>query len=168
MGGALGTGQPAVGAPAAVGRLDAVAAVGDNPGVDPVREATADGARPWPVRCRRAAVVGAIVVYALLAAVCRPLTRPALVAVLLVGAPLCWLGVRRRPGRARPVGRRSAAVWLGLAGLAVAFELALWLGPDDAAHPTLSTLADPALSSYPGRVIGYLVWVGSGAWLVSR
>jgi hypothetical protein len=113
-------------------------------------------------------VLGAVVAYALLAAVCRPLTGPALVAVLAAGLPLCWLGVLRRPRRARPVGRRSAAVWLGVGALGGAFELALRLGPDDAAHPTLSTLADPVLSTYPGRVLGYLLWVGTGAWLASR
>jgi disulfide bond formation protein DsbB len=112
--------------------------------------------------------MGAIVAYALLAALCRPLTRPALLAVLVVGAPMCWFGVRRRPRRAGPVGGRSAAVWLGLGALAAAYELGLWLGPDDAAHPTLSTLADPVLSTYPGRVLGYLLWAGAGAWLVSR
>ncbi len=137
--------------------------MGDNPGVNPAGKAIADGGRR-----RRAAVVGATVAYALLAALCRPLTGPALVAVLVAGLPLCWIGVRRRPRRAGPVGRRSAAVWLGLAASAVAFELALWLGPDDEAHPTLSTLADPVLSTYPGRVLGYLLWLGSGLWLASR
>jgi hypothetical protein len=136
--------------------------------VDPAQEASVEGVRPWPVRRRRAVIVGAVVAYALLAALCRPLTGPALGAVLVAGAPLCWLGVRRRPRRARSAGARSAAVWLGLAGLAAAFELGLWLGPDDAAHPTLSTLADPVLSTYPGRVLGYVLWVGSGVWLVSR
>ena len=136
--------------------------------MDRARAVAADGARPWPAWCRRAAIIGAIVAYALSAALCRPLTGPALGAVLIAGAPLCWLGVRRRPRRARPVGARSAAVWLGLGGLAAAVELGLWLGPDDPAHPTLSTLADPVLSTYPGRVLGYLLWVGSGVWLVSR
>jgi hypothetical protein len=117
---------------------------------------------------RRAAVIGAIAAYALLAAVFRPLTGAALVAVLVAGTPLCWLGVRRRPRHAESVGRRSAVVWLGLGGLAAAFELGLRLGPNDAAHPTLSTLADPVLSTYPGRVLGYLLWIGSGAWLVTR
>jgi hypothetical protein len=37
-----------------------------------------------------------------------------------------------------------------------------------AGHPTLSTLADPVLGTYPGRVIGYLLWLGAGLWLVSR
>jgi hypothetical protein len=59
-------------------------------------------------------------------------------------------------------------VWLGIGGLVAAFEIALRLGPDDLAHPTLSTLADPVLSTYPGRVLGYLLWIGSGVWLVSR
>ncbi|MEU4421693.1 hypothetical protein AB0F81_13800 [Actinoplanes sp. NPDC024001] len=117
---------------------------------------------------RRAAVAAAVVAYALVAALCRPLTGSALVAVLLAGLPLVLIGVWRRPRRAEPAGGRSAAVWLGAAALAVAFELGVWLGPDDAAHPTLSTLADPLLSTYPGRVLGYLLWLGGGLWLVTR
>jgi hypothetical protein len=113
-------------------------------------------------------VTAAVVTYALVAALCRPLTTPALVAVLAAGIPLCWLGVRRPPRRAQPVGRRSAVVWWGVGGLAAAVELGIWLGPDDAAHPTLSTLADPVLSTYPGRVLGYLLWIGLGVWLVRR
>ena len=137
--------------------------------MDPAREIIADGVRqPSPVRRSRAAVIGAIVAYALLAAMFRPLTGAALVAVLVAGAPLCWLGVRRRPRHTESVGRRSAVVWLGLGGLAAAFELGIWLGPDDAAHPTLSTLADPILSTYPGRVLGYVLWIGSGVWLATR
>ena len=68
---------------------------------------------------------------------------------------------------ARRVGGRSAAVWLGFGGWP-GFQRGLRLQPDDAAHPTLNTLADPVLSIYPGRVLGYLLWIGSGAWLVSR
>jgi hypothetical protein len=117
---------------------------------------------------RRAAVIAAVVAYALVAALCQPLTGPALIAVLVVGAPLFSVGVWRRPSRVQPAGRRSAAVWLGVGALAGAFELGVWLGPDDTAHPTLSTLADPLLSTYPGRVIGYLIWIGAGLWLVSR
>jgi len=135
--------------------------------MDPETTAVDRGGRP-PVGRRHAAVVAVVVAYALVAALTRPLTGAALVAVLVAGAPLCWAGVRRRPLRAEPVGARSAAVWLGVGGLAGAFELGVLLGPDDAAHPTLSTLADPALSTYPGRVIGYLLWVGAGLWLVSR
>jgi hypothetical protein len=133
-----------------------------------VKRRTAGGSRTAPGWRRRAAIAAAIGGYALLAAVCRPLTGPALVAVLVVGAPLFWFGVRRRPHRAPPVGTRSAAVWSGVGAAAAAYELALRLGPDDLTYPTLSTLADPALSTYPGRVLGYLLWIGAGAWLVSR
>jgi hypothetical protein len=135
--------------------------------MDPAAQA-ADRARPRSAPRRRAAVIAAVLAYALVAALCRPLTGAALAAVLLAGAPLAVIGVLRRPRRAHPVGRRSAAVWLGVGGLAGAFELAVFLGPDDVAHPTLSTLADPLLGTYPGRVFGYLLWLGAGLWLVSR
>lgn len=117
---------------------------------------------------RHVVVAVAAGAYALAAAVCRPQTAPALFAVAVVGVPLFCIGVWRRPRAARPAGARSAAVWLGLAGVGVAFELGLWFGPDDIEHPTLSTLADPLLSTYPGRVAGYAAWIGSGLWLVTR
>lgn len=132
---------------------------GDNAEVDPAH-------RPLPRR--RAAIVVAVVAYALVAATCRPLTSAALGAVLVAGIPLCWAGIRRRPRRAEPIGGRSVAMWSGLGALAAAVELGVRLGPDDTAHPTLSTLADPVLGTYPGRVIGYLLWLGAGLWLVSR
>ena len=121
-------------------------------------------------RVRCGVVVG---LYALVAALCRPLTVPALVAVMVVGVPLFCVGVWRRPvvagpAGARSAGARSAAVWLGLAFVGVAFELGLWLGPNDTDHPTLSTLTDPVLNTYVGRVLGYVAWVGSGVWLVTR
>ena len=134
--------------------------------MDPVRQAADGGQRP--LSRRRAAVIAAVVAYALVAGVFRPFSNAALGAVLVAGIPLCWVGVRRRPRRAEPVGRRSAAVWLGVGVVAGAFELAVLLGPDDAAHPTLSLLADPLLDTYPGRVLGYLLWLGAGLWLVSR
>ena len=135
--------------------------------MDSVGPASGDDRRR-PARYGRAAAVIAVIAYALAAAVCRPLTGAALGAVLIAGIPLCWVGVRRRPRRAEPVGGRSVAVWAGLGGLALAVELGVLLGPDDTAHPTLSTLADPVLSTYPGRVIGYLLWIGAGLWLVRR
>jgi len=136
--------------------------------VAPTNDLTARGSGAGPGWTRRAAIVGAIGGYALLAALCRPLTGPALVAVLVAGTPLFCYGVRRRPRVAEPVGTWSAAVWLGVGVVTAALELSLWLGPNDLAYPTLSTLADPALSSYPGRLVGYLLWLSVGAWLVSR
>lgn len=117
---------------------------------------------------RRVAVVTVMVAYALVAALCRPLTWGSLIAVLAAGLPLSALGIRNRPRRPQPAGARSAAFWLSIGVLAGAYELGLWLGPDDAAYPTLSTLADPVLATYPGRVAGYLLWIGAGVWLVRR
>ncbi|GAA0949645.1 hypothetical protein [Virgisporangium aurantiacum] len=108
-----------------------------------------------------------IVAYALAAGFCRPLTVPALAAVLLVGVPLVWLGVRRAPA-VPAVSGRTVAVWSGVAAVGVALELALRLGPNNTAWPTLSTLLDPLLETYPGRVAGYLLWLGAGAWLVRQ
>jgi hypothetical protein len=119
-------------------------------------------------------VVLLVLAYAPAAALCRPLTRPALAAVLLAGVPLVWYGMRGRgrPSRRAPAapvaGRRSVAVWGGLCAAGVAVELALRLGPNDLTWPTLSTLLDPVLATYPGRVAGYAVWLGAGVWLVRR
>jgi hypothetical protein len=109
-----------------------------------------------------------VVVYAGLAALCRPLTLPALGAVLLVGVPLAWYGVRRRPVELAPVGTSSVAVWGGVGAVVVTLELALLAGPNDLMWPTLSTLLDPVLATYPGRVLGYVLWLGAGVWLVRR
>lgn len=109
-----------------------------------------------------------VLVYAAVAALCRPLTLPALAAVLLVGVPLAWYGVRRRPVAATPVGRSSVAAWGGIGAVVVMVELALLAGPNDLTWPTLSTLLDPVLATYPGRVVGYLLWLGAGVWLVRR
>jgi len=117
---------------------------------------------------QRVALAAAVLAYALVAAACQPLTWPALVAVLLPGVPLVWLGLRREPPGGTPLGRRSVAVWLGIVAVGAAGELALRLGPNDLTYPTLSTLADPALATYPGRVAGYLLWIGTGLWLVRR
>jgi hypothetical protein len=108
-----------------------------------------------------------VVAFALAAAFCRPLTVPALAAVLLVGVPLAWLGVRRTPD-VPAVSGRTVAMWGGVAAVGVTVELALRLGPNNTAWPTLSTLLDPLTETYPGRVAGYLLWLGAGVWLVSR
>jgi hypothetical protein len=108
-----------------------------------------------------------VVAYALAAAFCRPLTLAALAAVLLVGVPVVWFGVRARPV-VPAVSGRTVAVWGGVAAVGVTLELALRLGPNNRAWPTLSTLLDPVLETYPGRAVGYLLWLGAGVWLVRR
>ncbi|MEU3452987.1 hypothetical protein ABZ671_05200 [Micromonospora sp. NPDC006766] len=110
----------------------------------------------------------AVIGYALIAAVARPLTGPAAAAVLLPGAVLLVVGLRRVPDRLRRVGPRAAVTWLGLGVLFCLWELGALLSGNDEAHPTFSILTDPLLDTYLGRVVGYLLWLGTGAWLVTR
>jgi hypothetical protein len=55
-----------------------------------------------------------------------------------------------------------------LALLLVAWELIAVFWGNDSAHPTLSLLLDPVLDTYPGRLFGYLAWLGVGRWLGTR
>jgi hypothetical protein len=123
-----------------------------------------------------------ILLYAALAALCRPLTAPAAVVVLLPGAALLALMAWRRPppGRAVRLGwrrtppgravcsRRSLVPWAVLVLLFGGWELTAALWGNDSAHPTFSLLLDPVLETYPGRLLGWLAWLGLGRWLVSR
>jgi hypothetical protein len=110
----------------------------------------------------------AIVGYAVPAALCRPLTTPAAIAVAVPGAVLLVLAVRRAASPQEPVSRRHAAPWVGLLLLFGAWELTAVLWGNDAAHPTLSLLLDPALETYPGRLAAWLLWLAAGRWLVTR
>jgi hypothetical protein len=110
-----------------------------------------------------------ILLYAALAAFCRPLTAPAAVVVLLAGAALLALAARRRvpPGRS-VCSRRSLVPWVVLVLLFGGWELTAALWGNDSAHPTFSLLLDPVLETYPGRLLGWLAWLGLGRWLVTR
>ncbi|MFB9234034.1 hypothetical protein ACFFWC_00535 [Plantactinospora siamensis] len=128
---------------------------------------TAARGAAWPM-LRRVPVSVAVIGYALCAALAQPLTLAALVAVLLPGVPLAWYGVRRTPRTRIWAGRRTVLTWLGLGVAFCLWELGAFLAGNDDAHPTFSMLADPVLAGYPGRVAGYLLWLGTGAWLVRR
>lgn len=110
----------------------------------------------------------AMIGYALLAAFARPLTAPAVAAILVPGSALLYWGVRRAPTRSIRVSRATVATWLGLGLVFCGWELVAYYSGNDPAHPTLSILTDPVFATYPGRVAGYLVWLLTGAWLVTR
>ena len=111
-----------------------------------------------------------IVGYALIAAVFRPLTMPAAVAVLIPGVLLLALRATRpvRPLPSGAVSPGAAALWLGLAAAGAAWWLVALLWGNDPQHPTLSLLLDPILETYPARVLGYALWLAAGRWLVTR
>jgi len=134
-------------------------------------------AHTWGVSAEQVAARGArlgrwdalILVYAALAALCRPLTAPAVVVVLLPGAALLALAAwRHAPPRRAVCPRRGVVPWAVLALLFGGWELPAALWGNDSAHPTLSLLLDPVLETYPGRLLGWLAWLGVGRWLVTR
>jgi hypothetical protein len=117
---------------------------------------------------RRVGWGAAVAGYAAVAALCRPLTIPAAVAVVLAVIALVVLAAHRgRPPRVA-VERRHVVPWVVLLALFAAWETTAALWGNDAAHPTLSLLLDPVLETYPGRLVGWTAWLGVGAWLVTR
>ncbi|GIF73247.1 hypothetical protein [Asanoa siamensis] len=117
---------------------------------------------------RYAAVVVMIVGYALVAAIARPLTLPASFTVLVPGLALIVWGTRRVPNRTVHTTRSTVAIWFTLLGLFCVWELVAFGWGNDQAHPTLSLAFDPVLENYPARVVGYVIWLSTGAWVATR
>ena len=101
---------------------------------------------------------------------------PATVAIIALGAAVVvtgWRGARR----SRPATGRLPATGLALWG-AVLVAGGLWelaallqqpnLATGSYAHPTISTLTDPVLSTWAGRSIVLAGWLGLGWFLVER
>jgi hypothetical protein len=122
----------------------------------------------WEVRVRLDRWDAAVVGYAMLAGLCRPLTVEAAAAVALPAIALVVLAAHRRPRPRVVLAGRPRASWAGLVVLFAAWEATAALWSNDAAHPTLSLLLDPVLATYPGRVVGWIAWLGLGRWLVTR
>ena|SRR5689334_1864869 len=120
------------------------------------------------VRGRLGRCDAVLVGYAALAALCRPLTVAAAVAVVLPAIALVAVAGRRRPPPRAVLARRQVAPWAALVAAVAAWEATALLWGNDAAHPTLSLMLDPVLATYLGRVVGWIGWLGVGRWLVNR
>ena len=112
-------------------------------------------------------VVVVALVYSWIAASFRPFTWPMYVATaipIIVCLPATF---RRMPAvRDEPSApRRGTAVWIGLVVLLVAWELLAYFSSPRHDHPTLSTIADNAMSSHPGRAVAFALWLVLG-WLL--
>jgi hypothetical protein len=144
--------------------------------VDRSVPSTTDGIGPGPrqdevvAACRRLDRWDALIVgCALLAALARPLTTSAVLAVAVPGVLLLALRVRRPVARPVEVGMRGGTVaWSALAAGVAAWWLVAFTWGNDANHPTLSLLLDPVFDTYPGRLAGWLAWLCAGRWLVTR
>jgi hypothetical protein len=140
----------------------------------------AQGAPPAPARGRRRGLVLAwLAGGALYVVVVGSFSRyswPATAAVVALGAAVVAAGWRdpRHPARAPA---KLPTIGLALWGL-VLVAGCLWeltslfeqpsLTTDSYAHPTISTLTDPVLSSWAGRSVILAAWLGLGWFLAER
>jgi hypothetical protein len=117
----------------------------------------------WPV----VAVVGAALVYAWIASGLRPFTHAQAVAVaipLVVGG----IAMLRVPRTGDGVTRRGSWVWAVLFGVLLTWELISYRLSPRVDHPTLSSIADWAMSTHPGRFVMFAAWLAVGYWLFRR
>jgi hypothetical protein len=102
----------------------------------------------------------------------RPFSIAATVAVVGSGAVAITIGLtgvrhpQRRTDRVIPV--RGMAVWLALASVIVAFELAQFAQHPRAAHPTLSSIVNTLLDAHVARTVAFAAWLVTAAMLAAR
>jgi hypothetical protein len=101
-----------------------------------------------------------------------PLTA-AVVAPGAAAVTFAWTGTPVAVPEADTTGRPSAVPWVVVMLALAAWEVqALLLQPtlttSSWAHPTLSTLMDPVLSSHLGRSVSLAAWLGLGGYLMER
>ncbi len=135
-------------------------------------QARARWRRPAPI----AAWVAGGVLYAVVVGSFSRYSWPATVPVAGLGAVVVAIGWRG-PRHTRPAPPRPPLVGLALWG-AVFVAACLWelwslleqpnLATSSYAHPTISTLTDPVLSTWAGRSIVQAAWLGLGWFLVER
>ena len=158
-----GAGPGAPPAPIAAGQVDGQQA--------DVPQASARWRRPALLAAGLAGVVYAVVVGSF-----SRYSWPATVAVAGLGAVVVAIGWRG-PRHARPAPPRPPLAGLALWG-AVFVAACLWelwslleqpnLATSSYAHPTISTLTDPMLSTWAGRSIVLAAWLALGWFLVER
>ena len=183
----VATASPVEASPAEVGPAEARPVEAD-PAAREDAVLTAAGAPPAPIaggpsataRRRRPALLAAGlaggVLYAVVVGSFSRYSWPATVAVAGLGAAVVAIGWRG-PRHTRPAPPRPPLTGLVLWGvLAVACCLwELWslleqpnLATSSYAHPTISTLTDPVLSTWAGRSVVLAAWLGLGWFLVER
>ena len=88
------------------------------------------------------------------------------VAIGLVAVGFALRG--RRVGVRTPVTARAAAPWAVALGGIAALELGALAYDDRLAFPTISWLVGPEFVDPAVRLVGYVVWICAGYWLVRR
>jgi hypothetical protein len=127
--------------------------------------------RPRRVSWPAAVIVAVALVYSWIASGLRAFTHPEAVAVSI---PLVIAGIAliRSQPRARVAGDRVTGrgtwVWVTLLALLLAWELISYRLSPRVDHPTLSSIADTAMSTHPGRFAVFAAWLAAGYWLFRR
>jgi hypothetical protein len=120
--------------------------------------------------------IAAAIVYSLTVGSFTRYSWPATAGVVGLGAGVVLVGwggptrARQIPGR---FARRGVMIWGSLLVAGGLWELAALLEQPNIeqsswAHPTISTLTDPLLSTSLGRSVALLGWIGLGTFLVER
>jgi hypothetical protein len=158
-----------------------VTAADSAPGAPPPPVAAGQAGGPLAVRRWRrpalsAAWLAAGILYAVVVGSFSRYSWPATVPVAGLGAAVVAIGWRA-PRLARPAPARPPAAGLALWGLLFVAGCLweLWslleqpnLATSSYAHPTISTLTDPVLSTWAGRSVVLAGWLGLGWFLVER
>jgi hypothetical protein len=126
--------------------------------------------RPSRVSWRAVVVVAVALIYSWIASGLRAFTHPEAVAVSI---PLAIAGIAliRSQPRARAADRvkgRGTWVWVTLLALLLAWELISYRLSPRVDHPTMSSIADAAMSTHPGRFAMFAAWLAAGYWLFTR
>ena len=123
--------------------------------------------RPGRATWRVAAVLVGGLAYSWIASGLRPFTHPQEIAVAipLAVAGIAVLRVRVDAGDAS---RRGMWAWGALFAALVGWELVSYGLSPRVDHPTLSSMADWAMSTHPGRFGMFAAWLAVGYWLFRR
>jgi hypothetical protein len=111
--------------------------------------------------------------YACLGGAPRPFTWQAALSTSVCGVVVLTAALlaRRRPGR-RPasveLSRGGRAAWVAWTIAVSGWELWAWASQPRSEHPTISSLTDSLVATYPGRSIALLGWLALGWWLAGR
>jgi hypothetical protein len=133
-------------------------------------------ARRWRSRLPLLAWLAACALYVIVVGSFSRYSWPATLAVVGLGATVVvsgWTGPRHtRPAPGRPP-IAGLALWGMVLVVGCLWELSSLLEQpslttDSYAHPTISTLTDPVLSSWVGRSVILVGWLGLGWLLVER